>query len=658
MILKRAWIKNFRSIKDLKIDFNIQTAILGGNGSGKSTVLKAIDRFYSSSSTVELNDFFGRDVQEPIEIILTFKDFTSDESTLFASRIHNGEMTVARVFESSGDKGNGRYYGLAPAHAEFSGIREASGATARRQAYAAVCKLGGQYATLSPVTKADDIDENLAGWEAAHLDQCTLALDDGQFFGFSNVARGQLQKATSFVFIPAVRDASVDAMDSRGAVIAKLMEMVVRNAIQRKPGFRAWQQRISAEYREQTHPDAMPELADLSGDLSATLQVFYREAAVKLDWRPADDFTVPLPVADLSLDDDGFLGPVDRKGHGLQRALILTLLQHLAKASGQPPKEELETDEVVTPPAPLAAGPLPGLILAIEEPELYQHPTKQRHFARILTELSVGGLAGVAKQMQVVFASHSSYFISMDRFDEIRIARRKAIKGMKNKECAISSATLKDVNERNEMAFSHPPGFWNPAELPAKLHVVNQEISEGFFADLVVLVEGISDKAALIGTAELLGINFEELGIAVISADGKDTLDKVAPIFQSFDIPTYLIWDCDSQDDAQQNRALQRRAGVVDEELVDKATIVGPRFACFEVKLETTMKLEMGAAELSSAVEQAKAACFVKRATEAQKSPFVMATVIRMLAEDGCTSPTLQNIVRSITAYREQSRAS
>lgn len=32
----------------------------------------------------------------------------------------------------------------------------------------------------------------------------------------------------------------------------------------------------------------------------------------------------------------------------------------------------------------------PDLILAIEEPELYQHPTKQRHFARVLDALSSG----------------------------------------------------------------------------------------------------------------------------------------------------------------------------------------------------------------------------------------------------------------------------
>src|SRR5215211_6752956 len=111
MLLKRVSIKNFRSIRDITVDIGSQTAIVGGNGTGKSSVLRAIDRFFGTSTGVELDDFFGRQVEEPIEIALTFTGFNELERKMFGARIHSDEMTVVRIFEASGGRNNGRYYG-------------------------------------------------------------------------------------------------------------------------------------------------------------------------------------------------------------------------------------------------------------------------------------------------------------------------------------------------------------------------------------------------------------------------------------------------------------------------------------------------------------------------------------------------------------------
>src|SRR3979490_2693301 len=107
MILKRVSVKNFRSIRDVTVDVGNQMAIVGGNGAGKSTVLRAIDRFYGQSATVEADDFFGKQLNQQIEIALTFTNFNEVEQETFAARIQDGEMTVVRVFDASGGKNNG-----------------------------------------------------------------------------------------------------------------------------------------------------------------------------------------------------------------------------------------------------------------------------------------------------------------------------------------------------------------------------------------------------------------------------------------------------------------------------------------------------------------------------------------------------------------------
>ncbi|EKS41456.1 AAA family ATPase [Afipia broomeae] len=281
MILKRISVRNFRSIRDVTLDLGSQTAIVGGNGAGKSTVLRAIEKFYGSSSTVELDDFFGRQVNEPIEIELTFTAFNEAEKELFESRINNDEMTVVRVFEVSGGKASGRYFGVTLQHPAFAAIRAAAGANQQRAEYKALPDQGGPFANLPSVNKAEQIWPALTEWEANHESECQLLRDDGQFFGFTNVAKGALQKATSFVFIPAVRDASADALDARGAVIAKLLELVVKSAIQRRKEIQEFQSKTSAEYKKLTDPEKLYELGHLSDELTETLQVFYRETAAR-----------------------------------------------------------------------------------------------------------------------------------------------------------------------------------------------------------------------------------------------------------------------------------------------------------------------------------------------------------------------------------------
>ncbi len=58
---------------------------------------------------------------------------------------------------------------------------------------------------------------------------------------------------------------------------------------------------------------------------------------------------------------------------------------------------------------------LPNLVLAIEEPELYQHPSRQRHLASVLLNLAEGALPGVAKNTQVIYTTHSPLFVGLDR---------------------------------------------------------------------------------------------------------------------------------------------------------------------------------------------------------------------------------------------------
>ena len=661
MRLNRVRVENYRSIEDATMRIGEQTALLGSNGAGKSNFIKAINRFYASDTKMREEDFFDRNFEDPIRITLTFGDLTAEEREKFGSRIHQNELTVTREFSLGGGNQNGRFFGQTRQHPRFAEIRQIDGARNRRSAYDELRQEDG-YDDLPAVTNAAQLDAALDEWEAQNPNQLELAQDDGQFLGFANVARGSLTKHTTAVFIPAVRDAAADAIDGKSSVIANLMDLLVKTKIQSGEEFRRFQQRTAEEYGNLISPENLQELGDLSNDLTRTLETYYGDTSVELTWQPADNFSVPLPNADVAIDDDGFTGPVEGKGHGLQRAFVLTILQHLAAAIAEadherefaaadeamPAEEEPEND--LPPYVP------PHIILLIEEPEIYQHPTKQRHFARILSELANGTIEGVTPSTQVVFASHSPHFISMERFDDIRIARKIPSENADCKQCTICDGSLSDVASALNAALDLPDGHITAQTLRPRLHTIGTEICEGFFAEFVVLVEGTSDKAAIEATAELLDVSLEAEGIAVLPVEGKTSLAKTILAFREFDIPTFHLFDCDQKangiEHLDHNHALQRVSVAPPAPLFDAQTYVGADFACFENKIEATLRQELTEQILDTCCETVKNAHDVTEHSAAMKSPRLMYEILRLAADQGHRSATLEAMVGAILAAR------
>lgn len=647
MQLKHAKICHFRSLKDVSVSFGPHTALIGANGAGKSSILKALERFYSTAKVLDRDDYFGRDQSIPIEIELTFGNLSDAERETFESRVRDGQLVVTRVFDTTAS--SGRYFGSVPQNRDFVNIRACSAATQKREAYRELKLNNPAYADLPNASSAAAVDAALDTWETAHPESLTLERDDGQFFGFQNAGRGALQRHTSFVFVPAVREAGADATDSKSTPIGRLLEILVRSSVLQRQDIQKLQQDMIKRYREIVSPENMPELGLLAENLTKDLKDLYAEAAVGLDWREAPDIPIPLPAADVTLSDDGFGGPVDRQGHGLQRAFIFTLLQHLARASVLPPPPEQPADEGEAAPTTTIA---PNLILAIEEPELYQHPTKQRHFAQVLRRLSTSHLPGAAGTTQIAFASHSPMFVSLTNAEEIRLVRRVNREDSEYKQCDLRALNLDLVAKSLEKAQGRPEGTFSAETLKPRLHILGTELAEGFFADGVVLVEGRSDRAALFATAQLLGVNFEAAGIAVLPVEGKNNLDRPYLIFQELGIPIYIVWDCDcgtKNYKADANLALARL--VFPDRVIDaptECTNIGPSYAHFEVTLEKSIKQEITPTVYDTCLVDACKKFEFEPSNDAQKIPDVMYDLLSKARDEGKSSHSLEELVRAI----------
>ncbi len=415
---------------------------------------------------------------------------------------------------------------------------------------------------------------------------------------------------------------------------------------------------MTSAYQALVSAENMPELGALAGTLTADLRGLYQDAEVSLSWREIGEMPVPLPMADVFLKDDGFGGPVDRQGHGLQRAFIFTLLQHLARTAVPDSKEVAAEGEALDGEGvPADAAQAPTLILAIEEPELYQHPTKQRHFAEVLRGLSSGTLPGVQGHTQVIFGSHSPMFISMGKADEIRLTRRSPCADSELKQCSLQALDLEIIAQKLERGWDKPAGTYNAQTLMPRLHILGPELAEGFFANGVILVEGRSDKAALTATARILGVNFEAASIAILSAEGKSNLDRPYVIFRELGIPTFILWDCDQHlPEARRtpttDLALSKLVKPDDQfDAAPTSDMISDCYAHFEKTLEHKLKDELSPEVHSACLAAACEPFGVHPNNDTQKIPEVVYQTLMLAKEQGRESDMLKDLVRAMWRF-------
>lgn len=651
MIIKSVHVQNFRCILDETLECDQLTVIVGANGVGKSTFLRALDMFYAPSPRVTVEDFYNRDTSSEIVISVTFEKMSEQARELFASYIEidpdsNGSiLTVERVFAWNEGRFVSTYHGSTLQNPDFAEIRRLPNATEKKKQYEQL-RRDSRYSDLPTWKNQAESLACLTEWENRNQEYCSRSRDDGQFFGFSEVARGYLGMYSRFIFIEAVRDAQADVTEGRGSVITNLMDLVVRSVLLNREDFKQFREEIQNKYEELIKSrDTVDELANLSRHLTEMLRNFVEGASVNLEWMPQNELDIPIPKADVQLEEDGYKSTVPRVGHGLQRAFIITLLQSLASVQAYDSEQDSE-----------GKIELPSLVIAIEEPELYQHPNRQRHFAKTLRRLAENDIPGVIHDVQIMYATHSPLFVGIDRFDQIRVARKIESSSGSPKTTHLSRITLDHVARILQQCEGNAGVSYSGETLAPRLHtLMTPWMNEGFFADVVVLVEGEDDRAIILGAAQNMGHDLENMGYSVIPCGGKNNIDRPFVIFRELGIPCYVIWDSDrSHGEPARNHYLLRLMGY-NEPFEDRLSHITERSASFEENLETTLQNEIGESVFNRHLETYQQRYGFSKRKDALKSPVVIAEVFHSVSQEGYSSPTVAQILTQILALKSNS---
>lgn len=659
MIIKSIHVKNFRGVLDACLSCEPLTAIVGANGAGKSSFLRALELFYAPSPRVSTEDFYNCDASSNIEITVDFTNLEEQAVELFGAYVDDDALGITRVLSLLDGKTTAKLYGTKLQNPDFVPIREAGGASPARQKYNEI-RQSHEYSELPAAGSQTAVLEALTAWEREHPEKCIRQRDEGQFFGFTEVGAGYLGRFTRLISIPAVRDAAEDAAEGKGHPITEILDLVVRASLAGREELRELKTQAQERYDQIMKTSVGSELSEIQNGLTETLNTYVPDAQVQLDWITEGGVEFSLPKADVRLVENGYSTSVVRSGHGLQRAFILTMLQKLEAAHAEAPAARfLQNDATEGTSQPSAeAGisfSMSSLVLCIEEPELYQHPNRQRHLAKILLRLADGAVPGVAKQTQILYSTHCPLFVGIDRFERIRLLRKVSDQADKPRVTRVVQVKGDEVAEtlweacgkRDRNGKPVPQFTWHDLK-PRLEGIMTPMMSEGFFAEAVVLVEGEDDRAAILAVAQFKGIDLESAGVSVLYCRGKSCIDRPFLIFRRFEVPTYVVWDGDKtkpNSNPKENHHLLRLLG---SEVVDWPCGVHEHFACFEKDLEDTVRTEIGTERYDSLLAQLQEEHGFSSRDDAKKNPQIFREMLDRAHAQQAKSATLESIVDSI----------
>ena len=535
MKIQSVRIKNFRALKDVAIPFDSVTTFIGPNGAGKSTVLRALDWFFNGKpgSLTEKDCSFGA-IDQDIEVQVTFSDLTEKDREALGKYAPEGVSTFTAWKRRSPD-GTDMLSANAKGFPDFNEIKAATNATTKKELYAALLTSAPDLA-LPAAKTGPAIESAMTAWEASHTAQLVDLPESLQtnFFGFNS--GGKMSGLFDFVLVTADLRASEESLDGKSSIIGRILERSVDRAAADEEiakiveESRAKQQKVYEEKFKGQLKTITSQLNEVVASYSPGRSVTVSPAEVELK--------APKTTFEVAVLDGTTETAVDRQGHGFQRTILISALQLLAQSGAA------STDGVIC--------------LAIEEPELFQHPIQAQAFAKVLRALAEDS----SKRIQVTYATHSPYFLEARHFDQVRRLTRSS---GDTPTVTIHFATVDDVKARLHQIV-------NADVVERQLDgVVSDQLAVALFAHRAFLVEGTTESSIFHGIGDKISLGaLEAIGISIVPVGGKTSIPLIHAILSAIGIPVYALFDADRGCEARA-KAKGKQQNKIDEELAKNA---------------------------------------------------------------------------------------
>ena len=591
--------------------------------------LNVFFRQYKDSKTdlskLSIDDFHHKNVKEPISITVSFKDLSDQAKQDLSDYVRQERLVVTAKaeFDEGTERAEVKQFGNRLGMTEFKVWFEAEKAKQSATELKKIFEnLQSKWPDIKKASSKADMANALNEFESTHPDQCTLIPSEDQFYGVSKGAN-RLAPHLQWVFVSASKDFSEEAEESKNSALGQLLSRAIRAKVNFSEKLSGLRNGLRENYQKMLEEE-QGVLSTISDSLENKLKLWANPSATaKVLWKNDAEKSIKIeePLAHIKIGEKGFESELTRFGHGMQRSYLLTLLQELA-----------DIDD----------GSVPTLVMAIEEPELYQHPPQARYLSEVLQDLA-------NENSQIIVCSHSPYFIPGDDFHNVRLVRELGSPSCSNVTSLTYAELAKELTEAGEKAVKE-------TGMIAKLYpTLRPEISEMFFSRKLILVEGIEDVAYLTSYIQLMGrlSDFRRSGYHIIPVGGKNELLKPLAIAKLLKIEVFVVCDADTnktRDDEiikhkKDNAAILYLLGHDTAENWPEADITKHNLRMWKTNITDTVGPEFGK---DWKTHEDQAALYYGNAGGLNKNPLAVSRALESAWKVGLKSTKLQELVNSL----------
>jgi len=513
-------ICNYKALRNVRIPLSDFVCLIGENNSGKSTLLRAVEHFYSGAA-IPSTDFYdpGSDIRIEVQFSRIGESdlarLADEHRNRISEIIKEGTVNLVRVYSPDG-KSRLYYRGPVPTDSRFSTKSIDSLVAGQRPGSAFVSrvldvfpKLEGGIDSRTNQSQVRDAIEALI----QSLPESKLALGDRELpSGFDRSVTPFLPEP---ILIPAVKDLGDDVKGRDNAAFGKTLRILLDDVEQELADaaslFRDLDRRLNPHILDDGTEDQSERISQLI-QLERTMNGFVNETFGGVDVKiriPPPQLRTIFQGATI-LANDGVEGGIDTKGDGLRRAVVFAILRTYVELMRQGSGHEE------------ARVPSARYVLLFEEPELYLHPNAQLILFNALKQFS--------ERHAVIMSTHSPLFLGPEAGETFVKLSRVAPAGSPKPYSEAYPVDLGDVGAKDQFQI-----------------ICYENNNAAFFSRTVILVEGDSDLLVLPHIASVLNESWvaSQRGACYAKVNGKSSIRRYRQFFKHFGVRVPIITDLD-----------------------------------------------------------------------------------------------------------------